>query len=175
MLATIPLVHAAPWRPSDPTARIRPMQETAERLLIDGTARSPTFRSLVRRLERSDVIVYVELRPDLPSAIGGTTRFLAATATDRLLHIRLNRAHNRSTLISLLGHELRHAVEVADAPGVRSHDSFHMHYQALGVRLSEGRFDSRAAQQTGQAVHAELLQGRSRDPQLARAKSRTEG
>lgn len=151
-------VDAAP-RVMNTSARVRSLEEPGRRLLAEGMAKSPTVRALVHRLEQSDVIVYVEVRPDLPAGIGGTTAFAAATPTDRLLRIRLNRFHNQATLISLLGHELRHAVEVAEAPAVRSPESFQTHYRDLGVTLGGGRLDSRAAQQAGRDVRAELLRG----------------
>ena len=50
---------------TNPKARVRPMQPRVEALLSMGMARSATFRHLVRRIEASDVIVYIEARRDL--------------------------------------------------------------------------------------------------------------
>ena len=84
-------------------ARIRPMQKDGARLLADGIAQSATFRRLVEHLEHSNVIVYVELRPDMPINRGGTLRFLARSTTDTFLRIHLNRVFTGRTLIALLG------------------------------------------------------------------------
>ena len=58
-------LHAAPPRAVNPYAHVRPMQKDAEDLIAQGMAQSPTFRRLVNQIERSDVIVYVDLRPDM--------------------------------------------------------------------------------------------------------------
>jgi hypothetical protein len=136
--------------------RIRPLQKDGARLLAIGIERSPTFRRLVDRLERSDVIVYVDLRPDMPPYRGGSLRFLARSATDRFLKIHLNRTFNGRTLVALLGHELQHAVEVADAWGVDSAADLRDLYRRLGETTGKDQFDTVAARQVGYVVRREL-------------------
>ena len=75
---------------ANPTARVRPMQKRVESLLATGMDRSATFRQLVRRLERSDVIVYVEARHDMRNGVGASMRFVTRSATDRFVRIQLN-------------------------------------------------------------------------------------
>ena len=96
------------------------MHDRVELLLATGMDRSATFRQLVRRIERSDVIVYVEARHDLRDGVGGSMRFLARSATDRFVRIQLNADYSNHTLVALLGHELQHVVEVAEHPEVQS-------------------------------------------------------
>src|SRR5205823_5519524 len=99
-----PLQTAAPAAPINIYAHVRPLQKDAEAVISDGMARSATFRRLVNTIEQSDVIVYVDLRPDMRQAIGGSLRFLAKSATHRFLRVQLNRADTPMWRVALLGH-----------------------------------------------------------------------
>jgi hypothetical protein len=149
-------VHASPT-PVDPHARVRPMVPRAERLLADGMAQSPTFRALVHRIEQSDIIVYIDIRMDMRSGLGGSTWFLARSATDRFVRVQINGLHLLPVQVALLGHELQHVVEIAEHGDVESADALREFYRATGVRTGPDSFDSLAARQTGYTVRAELL------------------
>jgi hypothetical protein len=157
----------------EPVPSLRPLHDVARRLLDDGMARSTTVRSLVDRLERSDVIVYVDVRPDLGPRIGGAIRFVGATATHRIVRVTVSSRHNWATMLSLLGHELQHAVEVADATEIVCQASMKRFYQEAGIRIGADTYDSKAAQVAGWTVRAELLAG-PRDTRLASARGDTE-
>ena len=58
--------------------------------------------------------------------------------------------------IALLGHELRHALEVAEAPSVSDDEGLTRLYQRIGVSGGAHQFDTMAAQQAGRAVRKEL-------------------
>jgi hypothetical protein len=135
---------------------LRPTHAEAERLLRDGFSRSSTFRHLVDRIRRSDVIVYVQLRPDMPRGAGGSLRFIGCSATNRFLMVSINTSHSWPAKIALLGHELQHATEVADATDVTSADGLRALYRRIGVRVRADAYDSHAAQVAGQVVRAEL-------------------
>jgi len=163
--ATAPLAADEPGL--DPTTRLRPTQSMASRLIDEGTTKSPTFRRLVSRLQRSDVIVYVTVRLDMRPSLGGSLRFLGNSVTDRFLLVSLNGQNSRQMLVALLGHELQHAVEVADAPDVRNDAALADLYRRIGVRRAVQSWDSIAAQRVGQTVRAEILQ-RPVEDRLAR-------
>jgi hypothetical protein len=163
--ATAPLAADAPSL--DPTTRVRPTQSLASRLIEEGSTKSPTFRRLVSRLQRSDVIVYVSVRLDMRPSLGGSLRFLGNSATDRFVLVSLNGQNSRQMLVALLGHELQHAVEVADAPDVRNEVALAALYRRIGVRRATESWDSAAAQRVGQTVRAEILQ-RPVEDRLAR-------
>ena len=153
---------------SNPTTRIRPMEKRVESLVAAGMARSETFRALVRRLEASDVIVYIEARHDLREGVGASMKYIVTSASDRFLRIQLNAAYNTNTLVALLGHELQHAVEVADHAEVRSSDDLRAFYRKTGVRTGPDAFDSTAAREAGYLVRAEILRKPGDDIRLAR-------
>ncbi len=139
-----------------PIPRLRPESAEAARLIDQGLQRSPTFRRLVSRLQDSNVIVYVRLRPDMSESLGGSLRFLTSSASDRFLLVSLNRRNSPAMLVAFLGHELQHAAEVADSPDVVNQDELRQLYRRIGVRVRQDAFDSRAAQLAGQAVRLEL-------------------
>lgn len=142
---------------ANPKARVRAMQPRVEKLIAIGMERSPSFRRLVHRLELSDVIAYVDARYDLRVGVGASMRFLALSATDRFVRIQLDARHNNHVLVALLGHELQHAVEVAENRAIRSADDLRDFYRETGLRTGPDSFDSDAARETGYLVRAELL------------------
>jgi hypothetical protein len=159
----------------EPVPSLRPTHALARRLLDDGVGRSSTFRRFVDRLERSDVIVYVEVRPDLRDSLGGIMRFVGTTETHRLVRITINGRHNWPTMVALLGHELQHAVEIAEAPHVDSEKTMRRYYQRAGIQIAQDTFDSVAAQRAGRIVRAEFGRGESdTEPRLARARAAQE-
>lgn len=159
LAATATATAAARGVPIDPMTRLRPTQALGERVLADGVARSQTFRRLVSRLERSDVIVYITVRLDMRPTLGGSLRIMGRSASDRFVHISLNGQNSRQMLVALLGHELQHAVEVAEAPDVSSEEGLGDLYRRIGIHMASDSWDSRAAQETGQLVRAEFLGG----------------
>jgi len=151
----------------DPMTRLRPMQALGQQLVTDGFERSPTFRRLVSRLQRSDVIVYVNVRLDMRPSLGGSLKFVGTSATDRFLLVSLNAQNSRPMLVALLGHELQHAVEVAEAPDVASASTLSNLYRRIGVHVATDSWDSRAAQDAGRLVRAEFL-GSAGETRMAR-------
>src|SRR5262245_24204356 len=139
---------------------IRPLEKDADRLIARGTERSATFRRLMTRLDQSDVIVYVRLSWNLPLHMGGRLLFLAVHGESRYLVIDLNRELARSALVALLGHELQHAVEVADAADVTSSADLKALYRRVGIQTGPDRYDSLAARRAGYDILQEAAASR---------------
>jgi hypothetical protein len=59
--------------------------------------------------------------------------------------------------IALLGHELQHAIEIAEAPEVYDEPGLVKLYQRIGVRGGLHVYDTLAAQEMGRAVRKELV------------------
>ena len=145
-----PLVQDNPHR------HVRPTSALGRELIAEGVARSATFRRLVQRLETSDVIVYVQMQPGLPTGVGAVLEFMTAAAQVRFVRVTLGSPNHRLILVSLLAHELQHAAEVADAPDVRTLTQFEALYRRIGHPTGHNRYDSAAARFAGEAVRAEL-------------------
>jgi len=158
----------------DPLVRVRPTNELGRKVMNAGLAGSETFRRLVQRLEQSDVIVYVQLQPMMPSEIGGLLEFMGGSGTERYLKVTVGSLHHLNVMVALLGHELQHAAEVADAPSVRSPREFAAFYRRIGLPSGVGRYDSVAARAAGQRVQSEL-RGRPDARLASHAASRDDG
>ena len=142
-------------RPS-PTARVRGVTPAIAQLVTDATRRSPTFAALVAALEHSDVIVHIEDAPHLPQRTEGRLMFTVATGGVRYLRVQILRGMGPTHAISVIGHELQHAVEVAEHREVRDVASFVTLYERIGERGHRGQYDTAAARNAGHKVRNEL-------------------
>jgi hypothetical protein len=133
-------------RPVDPIAA-----ETLDRALH----RSPLVRSLVARLEQSNVIVHIQSSRQLPTGINGTTRFVVSRGGYRYLRIAIAADLPKPARTAILGHELQHAVEIASSV---AHDveSMRRLFEQQGEQSGEF-FDTRAAVQVERNVRREVL------------------
>jgi len=147
---------------SDPYPRVRPTGPRAAYTLGRGLERCPTIRALVAALQKSDLIVYIAVRPRTvgPAA---SIAFLSASSVSRFLRVTLRNDLSTPQMISLLGHELQHALEVARAPAIRDRQSLDAHYRCTGLDTSNpNAFDTEEALQVGARVRQELAAGGGR-------------
>ena len=141
-----------------PVRHVRTTDRYVERLLRIGIARSPTFASLMWHLNASDVIVYIEGVPKLPPTLAGRLLLMPMRNHQRYLRIQISMAGTQNELVALIGHELRHAVEVADAPDVSTESALVDLYKRIGVRSTdEHGYETQAAQTTARVVRKELV------------------
>jgi len=138
---------------------IRTTDQRLLRLLHEGVRGSQTFRRLVDRIRQSDVIVYLECGGGVRSADGRLT-FISSVAGFRYVHIRVVRLASADVQIALIGHELRHAVEIADAPAIVDGESLAREYERIGFlnarQLAGTSYDSDAAVEAGYQVLRDL-------------------
>jgi hypothetical protein len=133
-LAVVSLLVAAPAIPMHADSRrshnirrdaqappVRSSDPYISRLLAEGRARSGTFARLVETISGTDGIVYVE-PGECPVAgmRGCLLHVLNATAEARYLRITVDTSEPAATLIPVIGHELQHAIEVLQHPGIRT-------------------------------------------------------
>ena len=62
----------------------------------------------------------------------GRLTFISAVGGYRYVHVRVARLAAADVQIALIGHELQHAVEIADAPDVVDRPSLAREYQRIG-------------------------------------------
>jgi hypothetical protein len=117
---------------------------------------SPTAAMLADRIEHSDLIVYVE---------PGRCPSPRARSCFTVLPVPPGRRYARITvpfdvppfrLASLIGHELQHAVEVADAPSVVDPQTLAQWFGRIGHRLDAVTFETPAAAMVEHAIIREL-------------------
>jgi hypothetical protein len=140
--------------------RLRSLDQRIEEILREGIVRSETFRSLVQRLTGGDVIVYLRYE-SLPAGVHGRLSFLTCSSGKRYVLIALMADLDALRSIVILGHELRHAVEVLEQPQIVDQGTFAIAYEQASHRrrqLADGRmgFDTIAAVHAGVAVSKEL-------------------
>jgi hypothetical protein len=135
---------------------VRTTDRTVRQLLRRGYRESRTFADLVARLQRSDVIVYIEDVPRLPGALEGRMMMLPRAHGQRYVRIQIALRGSPEDAIAVLGHELQHAVEVADAVEVSDTAGLERLYQRIGLRSGPQVYDTVAAQEVGRNVRREL-------------------
>jgi hypothetical protein len=142
---------------SAPDRRVRSTDRYIVSLLQKGIDRSKTFAELVTALNTTDVIVYIERVPKLPTTLAGRL-LLLPTGEQRYLRIQVRGDLSPVELISLIGHELRHALEIAENPAVRDESAMLTLYQRIGHPSSGAlhTFDTQEAQTAGRRVRMEL-------------------
>ena len=140
---------------------IRSSDRALNDLLADGYARSATFQGLVDAISMTNTLVYVEAGI---CAFGHLRAcllpFMATTDKARYLRIVLTRpldAAKKDRLIALIGHELQHALEVAERPEVIDVTSMIAMSRRIGFPL-KGRagYETSAARAAGTAIFEEL-------------------
>ena len=114
------------------SGNIRASDEELVALLEEGMRRSQTFKGIVDRLAKSDVILYV--RPDVTAKNNAPTRltFLAAKGGYRYLVIRVASGRSKEQQLATLGHEMQHAVVIADAASVVDSQSLKREFERVG-------------------------------------------
>jgi hypothetical protein len=144
------------WR----EARIRPQDPRLTELLRDGMARSATLRSLVNRIEASNLFVYLSLSPIMKPNLAGKLTWMTRAGVFRYVRATINTEQNVDQMIATIAHELYHAVEVLEDDGVKDQRSLEDLYKRIGRPSHWGStagWETVAAQETGFRVRRELL------------------
>ena len=154
----------AAWETEDPgdnaqaVRHVRTIDSKLNALIANGAHRSPMFRTLLDRLNRSTVIVYVEDRL-LPGQLSGRLTLIGGGQRGwRYLRIEIECRQSTVDQIAALGHELQHAVEIADAGAAADQASIRALYGTIGFATDDSRrhFESGAAKDAGNRVRREL-------------------
>lgn len=139
-----------------PDAHVRAVGREASRLLVRALELSPTVAQMVSALEETDLIVVIETRP-LPKLVHALVQVQAATPTRRYLRLSLGVPNAEGDLLALLGHELRHCLEIASLPEVRDGGSLARVYEQIGHPVKKaGYFETPAALAAGDQVAREI-------------------
>jgi hypothetical protein len=152
------LIPAAPAQAHKPD-RVRGDREDVRLLISKGMRRSPTFSAIVDRLEASDLIVEVQCGHFTSTMLAGRTMLLSARPSVRYVLVEFACPMSEAAALEILGHELRHALEIASAPWVVDEPSLEKLYTRIGFSpcLSVGNFETADALEAGLRVHHELF------------------
>jgi hypothetical protein len=138
--------------------RLRAATPRVGDLIADGIRRSRTFASLVADLHQTNVIVYVETSMGLPNNVAGRILFASAAGAQRYLRVQVRATMNRDAMISVIAHELRHALEVAGEQSVVTEKALEQFYRRVGdTPHAGGGYDTEAARAAQRVVRSELI------------------
>lgn len=140
-----------------PERRVRSTDSRLAKMLELGARRSATFAGLLAALERTDVIVYIEPARGMPSKLDGRLLLLPISNNQRYLRIQVRAGLSRQETVPLIGHELQHALEVAEQPDVRDQAAMITLYERIGdTSWGVHAYDTAAARSTARQVRTEL-------------------
>jgi hypothetical protein len=155
----VPFTLEAPAMPA--MSHVRALSDHARRTLADGLSRSSTIVRLIGELDASGVIVFVDTRVDplIPTA---ETMLITATASVRYVHVILNPRLTADERVEYLGHELQHAVEIAQDAGAVDSASVRRRFALIGREVAsstprEKAFETEGAKLVSAAVRRELM------------------
>ncbi len=144
------------WRAGGP--RVRPHDARVATLLRTGLDRSPTLRTLVDRVEDSDVIVYLEIQPKLQGRLAGCMTWVAGAGRYRYVRASINPELTTDQRIAAIAHELQHVVEISEHPEVDGESALIALYRRIGESrpFNSTQWDTTRAREVGAVVGREL-------------------
>ena len=143
--------------------RVRTDSSYLRLVISSGIQRSATFRAMVERLERSDLIVEVQCGRFIDSRLAGRTVFLTARPAVRYVLVEISCPITSVPALGTIGHELSHALEIASARWVVDGETLAQLYGQIGYPTygptSEqfGQYETADALDAGERVHHELF------------------
>jgi hypothetical protein len=156
--------------------RVRVLDPDLRRPFDRGMSESPTIVDLVGRLERSDALVYLAQGPCPAAYVVACVVSVNQEGGSRYIRINFVLVRQAQTtalrgsaerLVAQIGHELQHAVEIADDPSIVDAPSLERAYQRRGAYRNSAGYETDAALQAGEAVLRDL----TRDNTLAARKT----
>lgn len=143
-----------------PHRRVRAYTDLLAWHVAEGVRRSPTFASMVRALEHTDVIVQFVEAVKLPPLTDAQAVLVDNAREFRFVRVYVGDERRGDNLIALLGHELMHALEIAWAPEVRDARALDALYRRIGIRGPRPQqYDTQEARLMERRVHRELASG----------------
>lgn len=147
------------------SGNVRVLDAALAQSLHDSYFVSPTVRSLVDELDRSDLIVHViPMRSDDRARFVGTLHFVVTAGHRRYLRITIEERLSPDRRAAIIGHELQHAVEVSRAASVVDVKSFDAFYRRIGDESARHAnvecYETEGARRAGERVLSELRDAR---------------
>jgi hypothetical protein len=135
--------------------RVRSSNAAIATLVSEASSRSATFRGLVQTIEGTDGIVYIEPGVCRHGVRSCLTLSITPANGYRILRVLVNLTTDVIELMAVIGHELRHAIEILTEPAVTTTQQAYLYY-AREAATGRDVFETAAAVQAGFAVEREL-------------------
>ena len=163
LCASVLLIAMARPSSAGDLQRIRTPSRLLRAVLSDSTEKSTTLKAIVDRVDASNVIVYVTCDRFDSVLVNGKTIWAEGSREARYLRVKVDCMLPRASLVAILGHELQHVAEVADAPQVVDEASFAKLFSRIGYATCDKRtleqFETNGAITAGERVRQEVLYG----------------
>ena len=146
-----------PGQPDPVETRLRTGDSASATLLKDAMRRSSTVRELATHIEASNLLVSVTVSND-PGKWRGNTRLVSSGGGFRRVAVRISVSLAPDDQIAVLGHELQHVCELADAPNVTDAQTMAQLFQRIGDpgNRAGDRYETAAAQTVERRVREEV-------------------
>jgi hypothetical protein len=161
-VATLILSAAEEISAQNTSIRVRSEDPTITALVAQASEWSPTFRGFLNTIGQSDGIVYVERGRCRHGGPACTYMNVTLAGPNRILRIVIDprRADCDLKLMSSLGHELWHAIEILREPSLRSYADLYSFYSRFGHHTpgesSHGAWETHEAIKAGFTVFDEV-------------------
>lgn len=168
-----PPVHAQGGQSS--STGVRPVDSSIADLLTEGRHRSPTFRSLLERLDSTGWIVFVQAGScQIAGVAGCLLHRVGGFEGQRYLRIVLSETSTtRDEVIATIGHELQHAAEVVSDSRITDAADIRELYRRIGYvsmrRAGRQLYETKGAISAGANILAELRSERRATERLRTA------
>jgi hypothetical protein len=124
--------------------------------MLSARERSRTLDDLLERLCALNAIVFVQWTPALPADVEGATKQqITITPEVRYLHIGIRPAGVNDYLVSVIAHEVRHAIEILES-GITEPAAITAYFRRLAGGMTQRIYCTPAAADAGRAVFEEL-------------------
>ena len=135
--------------------RVRSTHDYIRAMITEAAQRSPTFRRLVEAIGVTNGIVYIEQGDCGHSVRACLTMTITPTAEYRFLRVLVDARQPDWEVMSSIGHELQHAIEVLENLSLTSSEAIFLFYTREGMTMGES-FETPAAVRIGNIVRSEV-------------------
>jgi len=144
---------------ASPMPRVRSTTPAIAAAIVEAERLSPTFNALVRTIEETDGIVYVERGRCRTGVHACLSHSVTSGGGFRFLWVLVDSVDDVVELMATIGHELRHAIEMLSEPSLKTAAAAYNFY-AREAPTSRLVFETPAAVRAGIAVAEELARSR---------------
>ena len=134
--------------------RVRSSHPYIRAIIEEAQVRSETFRGLVHAIEETNGIVYVEEGECQHGVHACLTQVITLAGEYRILHALVDARKEDWEVMSNIGHELQHALEVLRQPGVKTDQQMFYTFYKQGANAE--RVETEDAVRAGEAIRHEL-------------------
>jgi hypothetical protein len=156
----IALSAATPFAAED-TLHVHVGDRSLTTLMERGMAGSGTFRSLVAQLDAAPIQVLVRCDSFMPEGLSGHLNLVTSVGSVRYVRVAIRCSLPVRKQLSMLAHELQHALEIAINPEIVDADSMESYYADVGfltrIDNTHRSFETDAALEIERLVYQEMM------------------